>query len=137
MPLQHPPRRGAILLCDYGLGGFKKPEMIKKRPAVVISPRRHNQSRLATVVALSKAPNDPPDRFGIEVRMPPEVPEPFNQPECWAKCDMVNRVGLKRLDLFRSERAEDGRRQYIDVALSNDELAEIVSAVAASIGLRV
>ena len=37
MPINYPPKRGQILLCDFSQG-FKEPEMVKgSRPVVVIS----------------------------------------------------------------------------------------------------
>jgi uncharacterized protein YifN (PemK superfamily) len=36
--LKFHPEPGTILICDYSTG-FKKPEMVKKRPVVTISPR--------------------------------------------------------------------------------------------------
>jgi uncharacterized protein YifN (PemK superfamily) len=39
MGIKYPVGIGTILLCDYSRGGFQPPEMVKKRPAVVISPR--------------------------------------------------------------------------------------------------
>ena len=43
MALKFNPKPGMILLCDYS--GFKVPEMVKRRPAVVILPR-HRSSGL-------------------------------------------------------------------------------------------
>ena len=38
MALKYPPRPGTLWMCDFDTG-FKPPEMVKKRPVVVISPR--------------------------------------------------------------------------------------------------
>ena len=52
------PKPGTLLICDFDRG-FKAPEMVKKRPVVVISPRRRKSTpQLCTVVPLSSsAPN--------------------------------------------------------------------------------
>ena len=55
------PKPGTLLVCDFGTG-FKMPEMVKKRPVVVISPRRR-RSRLCTVVPLSTTAPNPVERF--------------------------------------------------------------------------
>jgi uncharacterized protein YifN (PemK superfamily) len=54
MPLTYHPETGTILICDYNLGGgFIEPEMVKRRPVVVISPRFRHRDWLCTVVPLS------------------------------------------------------------------------------------
>ncbi len=52
------PKPDTLLICDFDRG-FKAPEMVKKRPVVVISPRRRKSTpQLCTVVPLSSsAPN--------------------------------------------------------------------------------
>src|SRR5215217_2612804 len=41
---------GTILRCDYSRGGFQEPEMVKARPAVVLSPRLPHRDSLCTIV---------------------------------------------------------------------------------------
>ena len=48
---EHPPT-GSILMCDFN-AGFREPEMVKRRPVVVISPKIRARPGLCTVVALS------------------------------------------------------------------------------------
>lgn len=50
--LQFHPHPGTVLICDFTTG-FQKPEMIKKRPVVVLSPRPRRKTQLCTVIPLS------------------------------------------------------------------------------------
>ena len=57
MAIKYPVAPGTLLLCDYALGGFKEPEMVKRRPVIVISPRLRHRDHLCTVVPLSSKPS--------------------------------------------------------------------------------
>ena len=46
MGISYPVGPGTILRCDYSRGGFQPPEMVKARPAVVISPRLPHRAGL-------------------------------------------------------------------------------------------
>jgi len=50
MPLKFQPKAGSVVICDFH--GFVVPEMVKKRPVVIIAKHKHN-SQLVTVVPLS------------------------------------------------------------------------------------
>ena len=64
MPLTFHPRPGAVLMCQYE-PGFVKPEMVKRRPVIVIAPRLRHRDKLCTVVPLSgERPNHAPYPFG-------------------------------------------------------------------------
>ena len=52
MPITFYPRPGSVLICDFN-SGFKEPEMVKKRPVVVVSPWARRFTELFTVVPLS------------------------------------------------------------------------------------
>jgi uncharacterized protein YifN (PemK superfamily) len=58
MGIKYPAGIGTILLCDDARGGFRPPEMVKRRPAIVISPRLPHRNGLCTVVPVS---SDRPD----------------------------------------------------------------------------
>jgi mRNA interferase MazF len=51
MPIQEHPLCGTILVCDFS--GLKEPEMVKRRPVIVVSPKITARPGLCTVVALS------------------------------------------------------------------------------------
>ena len=76
MPIRFPPVPGQVLLCDYDTG-FRPPEMVKKRLAVVVSPRLPYRDGLCTVVPLSTTPARSGIRYQCKVLLPVDPPEPF------------------------------------------------------------
>jgi mRNA interferase MazF len=130
MPLKFPVAPGTILLCDYSTG-FKAPEMVKRRPAIVISPRLRHRDFLCAVVPLSASapPRDVPYVCRIELAAP------FAAQVCWAKADMVATVAFNRLDLFHTGRDSTGKRQYLHPRLSATQLLQVRAGVLHGLGL--
>ena len=135
MPIKFQVSPGTLLLCDYAMGGFREPEMVKKRPAVVISPRLRNRDNLCTVVPLSGTP--PPREVPHQcwIGLPRPLPEPWDSAGYWAKADMLATVGLKRLDLFRTGRDQDGKRKYLQPRLPAEDLRRVRACVLAALGM--
>ncbi len=130
MPIRHPVAPGTVLLCDYSLGGFRPPEMVKRRPAVVISPRLPRRDRLCTVVPLSGTPAPDGVPYQVLVTLDEPLPPPFDKAEWWAKADMLATVGFNRLDLFRTRRdSVTGERAFLHPRLSRSELWRVRQAV--------
>lgn len=134
MPIQFelPPR--TILLCDYSKGGFRPPEMVKRRPVVVVSPRLRHRTGLLTVVPLSTTA---PERVGAHhcrITIPQPLPK-FAAAEAWVKADMLATVAFERLDLFRSERDQYGKREYLQPRISEDDFARVQACIRAALGL--
>ena len=92
-----------VLYCDFDLGGFQPPEMVKSRPLVILS---RNHDSLATVVPLSGTPPEKLQPFHYQI--PPNVLPPSIDAKgvWWAKCDCVTTVGFHRLDLVRTKRRD-------------------------------
>ena len=120
-------------MCDFDTG-FKPPEMTKKRPVVVISPRRRrSMSKLCTVVPLSTAVPNRVEPF--HHRMDPRsVPTELGAHESWAKCDMLYTVSLmlytvslERLDRVPVNRA--GRRVFVAPQVLHEDLDAIRQGV--------
>lgn len=110
MPLSIHPEVGTILVCNYS--GFREPEMVKSRLAVVISPRLKRRNNLCTVVPLSTTDPQPVEEFHHLVTLPREVPG-FEGLSKWAKCDMLATVGFHRLQLPHEPRQPfDEKRKY-------------------------
>jgi mRNA interferase MazF len=65
---------GTILICDYSLGGFREPEMVKRRPAIVVSPRLPFRDGLCSVVPVSSTP--PPRLVDYVVQLTLPTPQP-------------------------------------------------------------
>src|ERR1700693_1651292 len=105
---------GTILRCDYDRGGFHTPEMVKARPAVVISPRLPHRCALCTVVPISGTDDGRNLAYVVRLEFDPLLPEPFSHRVAWAKCDMLATVAFARLDLFRTGRDRDGKREELD-----------------------
>ena len=125
MGIEYPVGAGTILLCDYSRGGFQPPEMVKRRPAIVISPRLPHRDGLCTVVPISgdAAANDLD--YVVRLEFKPPLPDPFSYAVAWAKCDMLATVGFERLDLFHTKRDQYGRRKYLHPKLPEADLKRV------------
>lgn len=135
MPIQFAVPPGSILRCDYQMGGFKPPEMVKARPVVVVSPRLRHRDGLCTVVPLSTTPSVHEAPYVVRLELTPPLPEPFVAPLAWAKCDMLATVSFARLDMFRTPRDQYGRRKYLKRGLSPEDLERIRQGILAALGL--
>jgi uncharacterized protein YifN (PemK superfamily) len=125
MALLYQPRPGEVVMCDFH--GYVAPEMIKRRPVVVLARNRRNR-QLVTVVPLSTTPPDPIDPWHHPLAGSP-LPNARGV-SCWAKCDMVATVALARLD-----RCKAGRGAYVVPKLSGADVAAIRVAVAIALGV--
>ena len=135
MPIQHHVAVGTILLCDYGLGGFRAPEMVKARPAIVVSPRLRHRGDLCAVVPLSGSEPAAAVDYVVRLDFADPLPHPFPFSVWWAKCDMVATVGFNRLDLFRTPRDQYGRRKYLQPRLAAGDLEHVRRGVLNGLGL--
>jgi mRNA interferase MazF len=131
---EHPPT-GTILLCDFETG-FETPEMVGRRPVLVVSPRISVRAGLCTVVPLSTTPPRPvmPYHLNLDPLEPP-LPPPFDSGPNWVKADMIYAVSLRRLDFLRMGKNASGRRQYRDEALSEAQLRAVRACILSALGL--
>jgi uncharacterized protein YifN (PemK superfamily) len=135
MSIQHHPGLGAIIICDFDQG-FKEPEMVKKRPVVVISPQIAWRPGLCTVVGLSTTPPDTQRPYHCRLKISPKLPPPWDVEEVWVKGDMIVAVGFHRLNLIRLGRDDDTNcRRYRMNVLPKDQLKAVQTCVLNSIGL--
>ncbi|MGL1921988.1 MAG: type II toxin-antitoxin system PemK/MazF family toxin [Hyphomicrobiales bacterium] len=127
MALRYPPRKGQIYNCDFK--GFSEPEMVKKRPVVIVAPRLPHRNGLATIVPLSTtAPlHDVDYVYRLTINYHPEEDDELT---CWAKADMVTTVSMKRLDAIKV-----GRRRYVTPQLSTEDLDGVMLAMRYGLGL--
>ncbi|MBY6201896.1 type II toxin-antitoxin system PemK/MazF family toxin [Maritalea mobilis] len=120
------PHAGTVLVADFR--GFVAPELTKKRPVIVISPRLPFRSGLATIVPISTtAPlKDVPYVHRLSRNY-----SPWGEPSqaTWAKCDLVMNVGFARLSAFKVD-----RRKYITPRLTPEDLAGVREAVLHGLG---
>ena len=130
MPLQFQPKPRSIVICDFT--GFKEPEIIKRRPVVVLAVHKRN-SKLVTVVPLSTTAPDQIEAHHYRLKQNPIPGEQAT--EVWAKCDMLAVVSIERLDLVRTARGPDGKRQYLRLQIGQDQFDAIRRGVASALGL--
>lgn len=134
MPIKFAVAPRTILLCDYDLGGFRPPEMVKCRPAIVLSGRLPRRDNLMTVVPLSGTESNETYHCRIELSQP--LPEPFAETIWWVKADMVATVCFKRLDFFRTDRDHNGNRRYLNsIKVSEENFSVIKETVKRAIGV--
>ena len=133
MPLTFHPHPGMVLICDFNTG-FKAPEMIKRRPVVVISPRPRRSNQLCTIVPLSTTAPNPVEPF--HHRMDPKsLPGKLARKETWAKCDMMATVALTRLDRVMVGKEPSGKRIFVADPVTSDDLKAIRRGVMTALGL--
>ena len=134
MAIQFAVGPGTILLCDYSTG-FREPEMVKRRPVIVVSPRLPNRDSLCAVVPLSLTRPDRPQNYHCEIALDPLLPAPFDSATAWVKGDMIATVCFNRLDLFQTKRDQTGKRKYLHPKLNPDQMKTVHSAILHGIGL--
>ena len=112
-------------MCDFDTG-FKPPEMVKRRPVVVVSRRHRN---IATVVPLSTVQPEPMEACHYEMSLD-SMPRSLRDERCWAKCDMVTCAGFWRLDRVRDGKCpKTGKRLYVAYPILDDDLEQIRHAL--------
>lgn len=112
-------------MCDFQ--GYVAPEMVKRRPVVILARNRRNR-QLVTVVPLSTTEPTPLEPYHHLLGKSP-MPNARGV-ACWAKCDMVATVSLARLD-----RCKAGRGKYLVPMLPATDLTAIRSGVAIALGV--
>ena len=128
MVLKYQPSVRSVLMCDFR--GMVVPEIVKVRPVVVVSRKRHN-NQLVTVVPISTT--EPLPRRDCHHELS-ENPIPGNEHiTCWVKCDMLMTVSLSRLDRIKTRTWEG--RNYIVPMIAEDEFENIKRAVLHGIGM--
>lgn len=122
------PTEGTVLICDFS-GGFRPPEMIEKRPCIVISPRNTNRGTCVVVPISSQE-----SRNVTAVTVPMTMAKyPFLRKDGWAKCHAPATVSISRLSMMRDPNSGRGLhtdRTTIDAA----DLAAVRQGVARFVG---
>jgi uncharacterized protein YifN (PemK superfamily) len=92
--------------------------MVKRRPAVVLSPPIPGRN-LCTIVPLSTSEPRIPLAHHLKLYFSPRLPAPYDSDEMWLKGDILLTVGFHRLRHLQ-HRNENGEREYdvrvLDVA---------------------
>lgn len=134
MAIQFHPEQGSILICDFR--GMESPEMTKRRPVIVISPRLRRRDGLCTVVPMSTTEPFKIESYHYRLHTTPSLPAPYVSPIHWIKADMLYTVSFDRLSLM-SHGAKDasGKRIYDQRVIDPADLLKIQAAVLQGIGL--
>ena len=126
MPLKGTyPKHGHVLYCDF-TRGFVEPEMVKRRPVVVVSPSSTHGRRLCTVAPISSTPPNDPKSYHCLLTEPPIDGRPAGE-EAWVKCDMLYTVSFERLD--KPHRRTRAGREYYMPRITGDDWNKILEAV--------
>lgn len=121
-----------VVMCDFS--GFQEPEMVKRRPVVVLSPRRRRGPGLFTVVPLSATVPNPVEPYHYRLHQA-SLPGEFGAKETWVKGDMLYTVSIRRLDRIKVGPLADGTRQYAIGRLTPDDWRATQRCVLAGLGL--
>lgn len=125
MALKFQPKERSVVICDFR--GYEEPEMIKKRPVIVLTRHPHN-GKLVTVVPLSST--EPAIYVAYHHKMSVNPLPDKRHIECWAKCDMSATVSLARLDRYKPANGE----RCVPV-IGMEDFAAVKAAVANALGL--
>jgi mRNA interferase MazF len=130
--LPYHPKQGEVLKCDYS--NLIDPEMSKVRWVVVVSPKFLNRPNLCTVVPLSTTPPKKVEGYHVLLDKDP-APKSAEGTVVWAKCDMLMTVSFSRLSAYHDGRRLDGKRNYVNLNVSIQELGRIKLGVLHALGL--
>lgn len=133
MSLSFHPKQGTIVICDFV--GLISPEMVKRRPVVIVSPRFRGRDQLCTVVPLSKTPPEPEMPYHYKLYVNPTLPAPYAAPYHWVKGDMLYTLSLARLDLPFDGKTSSGKRNYITRVISPIDLLSIQQCISKGLGI--
>jgi uncharacterized protein YifN (PemK superfamily) len=133
MSIKFHPDQGSILICDFG--GLIEPEMTKKRPVIVVSPKFKDRTGLCTIVPLSTTPPRPVKPFHYKLQTNPPLPSPYDKEFHWVKGDMLYTVSFGRLSLLFDGKNDEGKRVYDTRCITNQELLSVQNCIRNSLGL--
>ena len=135
MAIKEHPKIGSILTCRFE-PGFVAPEMVKRRPVLVLSPKIMNRDQLCTVVCLSTTAPKPPMSYHCQIDFAPELPDHLESFGVWVKADMVYSVGFHRLDLIGLGKDASGKRLYYYDTVSVAGMKKVRACVLNGLGMQ-
>lgn len=127
------PVPGTIVRVDLS-EGFRRPEIGKRRPAIVLSPPVPGRDFLCTIVPLSTTPPRQKHAHHLLLRFDPVLPHPYSAPEMWVKGDIVLTVAFHRLRLLFSK-WNNGQRTYDVRVLPPAIMSDVRQCVRSGLGL--
>lgn len=114
-------------MCDFR--GMIEPEICKRRPVIVVTPRLAFRDKLAMIVPTSTTEPEHPQPFQVRLSKNYHPNEPDDIP-VWAKCDLVCSVSFVRLDRFKT-----GGRVFVAPVVSAEDLASVRRGILAALGM--
>lgn len=115
-------------MCDFCSPDFKRPEMVKYRHCIVVSPKRHTGCCLVVPISTIRPIKIEPYHFQIPRGHYQCIDTKDETDEFWVKGDMVTHAAFSRLDRVK----ENGR--FADRILKPEHLAGTKNAVLAALG---
>lgn len=133
MPIPYHPEPGTIVICDFF--GYVVPEMVKRRPSIIISPRLRNRKGLCTVVPLSSVEPNIIMPYHYRLHLTPPLPAPYDTSLSWVKADMLATVSFKRLHLPYKGKDSNGKREYDVRVIDSADFIKIKECVLHALGM--
>jgi mRNA interferase MazF len=130
MPIEHHPKPGQVFDCDFR--GNIYPEIVKKRPVVILTPKYAQRADLVAVVPLSTTAPDKICEFHCVLEKNP-VPGEDEAMKIWVKGDLVQTVTFTRLSGYWLEKVHD-KRKYLTVRVSDADMMKIKKCVLHGLG---
>jgi mRNA interferase MazF len=124
--LKFHPHAGTMLMCNFK--GMLAPEITKRRPVIVVTPRLAFRDGLAMVVPTSTTPPRHLQPFQVRLSRNYHPGEPDDLP-IWAKCDLICSVSFERLDRFHID-----NRKYFAPTISEEDLAAVRQGILNGLG---
>ncbi len=134
MALYYHPEPGTTVVCDLN-SGFKPPEMVKRRPAIIVSPRLKDRPNLCTIVPLSTTAPKKIKPYHYKLHVTPLLPKPYHSPFHWVKGDMLLTISFQRLFLPFNGKDGNGKRIYDVRVIDKADLIKIQKCILHSLGL--
>ncbi len=127
------PAPGTIVRVDLS-EGFRPPEMVGRRPCIVLSPPLTGRQHLCAIVPLSTTPPKKVCAHHMQITLNPPLPDPYTSPVAWVKGDMVLTVAFHRLRLLFAGKCQ-GQRVYDVRVIDAATLEAVRNCVRAGLGL--
>lgn len=115
------PEPSMILMCDFL--GYQKPEIVKRRHVIVISPKSRNSWGTSIVVPISSVVPRP--ATDVHVELDPKPYGCFNpaKPQ-WVKANLIAHVRTERLDRVKANGL------WCTPKLTSDDYRRVIRAAA-------
>ena len=133
MAIKYHPEIGTILICDFY--GFAEPEMVKRRPVIIVSPRLRNRDGLCTIVPLSTTSPIPVMEYHYKLKLDKPLPAPYDSSFHWVKGDMLTTVSFNRLFLPHTNKDHNGKRRYVVKIIEDIDLCNIRKCILHALAL--